>query len=158
VVRPLLAARIREFRGDIAGPDGAKASYLAARPSKPVIAAAVAAAPPQQAVALQQLYAQMKEDATYWLGVLTLAEGEYEAAVDYLERMTLAAAPDSRWADAARIHLAEAFLALGRREDAVALLRADTSPQRFGSRLRAAAVAAAGPAAEAAGAKLDSSR
>jgi hypothetical protein len=151
VVRPLMAARIREFRGDLDGPDGAKASYLAARPSRQVIAAAVAAAPPAQAESLKRLYGQMKEDATYWLGVLTLGEGEYAAAVDYLERMTLAAAPDSRWADAARLNLAEAFVALGREADAVRLFRADASPQRFGSRLRADALAkaGAGPAAEA---------
>jgi hypothetical protein len=151
VVRPLMAARIREFRGDLDGPDGAKASYLAARPSRQVIAAAVAAAPPAQAESLKRLYGQMKEDATYWLGVLTLGEGEYAAAVDYLERMTLAAAPDSRWADPARLNLAEAFVALGREADAVRLLRADASPQRFGSRLRADALAkaGAGPAAEA---------
>lgn len=157
VVRPLMAARIREFRGDLDGPDGAKASYLAARPSRQVIAAAVAAAPPQQADSLQRLYEQMKEDATYWLGVLTLGEGEYAAAVDYLERMTLAAAPDSRWADAARLNVAEAFMALGREADAEKLLRADASPQRFGSRLRADALAkqAAGQAAAAPGAKLN---
>lgn len=157
VVRPLMAARIREFRGDLDGPDGAKASYLAARPSRQVIAAAVAAAPPRQAESLQRLYDQMKEDATYWLGVLTLGEREYAAAVDYLERMTLAAAPDSRWADAARLNLAEAFVALGREADAEKLLRADASPQRFGSRLRADALAkrAAGPAAAEAGTKLN---
>jgi hypothetical protein len=65
--------------------------------------------------------------------------------------MTLAAAPDSRWADAARLNLAEAFVALGREADAVPLLRADASPQRFGSRLRADALAkpVSGAAAEA---------
>jgi hypothetical protein len=138
--RPLLAARIREFRGDLDGPDGARASYLAARPSRQAIAAAVAGAGPEQAAAQRRLLEQMKEDATYWLGLLMLAEGEYDAAIDYLERMTLEAAPDSRWSDAARLNLAEAFLGLGRVADAANLLRADTSPQRFGSRLRAASL------------------
>ena len=138
VSRPLLAARIREFRGDLDGPDGAKASYLLARPSRQVISEAVRAVPPPQADAVRRLYEQMKEDATYWLGVLTLAEGEYEAAIDYLRRMTLEAAPDSRWADAARLNLAEALLGAGDVAGATALLREDASPQRFGSRLRAA--------------------
>ena len=121
-----------------------------------MIAAAVAAAAPQQAESLKRLYGQMKEDATYWLGVLTLGEGEYAAAVDYLERMTLVAAPDSRWADAARLNLAEAFLAQGREADAEKLLRADASPQRFGSRLRAdALVKQAAPAAADGGPKLN---
>jgi tetratricopeptide (TPR) repeat protein len=140
VSRPLLAARIREFRGDLDGPDGAKASYLLARPSRQVISEAVRAVPPPQADAVRRLYEQMKEDATYWLGVLTLAEGEYEAAIDYLRRMTLEAAPDSRWADAARLNLAEALLGAGDVAGATALLREDASPQRFGSRLRADAL------------------
>jgi hypothetical protein len=147
--RPLLAARIREFRGDLDGPEGARAAYLAARPSRQAIAAAVAGAGPEQAEARRRLFEQMKEDATYWLGILTLAEGEFDAAVDYLERMTLGVAPDSRWSDAARLNLADAFLGLGREADALKLLRADASPQRFGSRLRADRLGRAAPQAEA---------
>jgi hypothetical protein len=136
-VRPLLAGRLREFRGDFDGPEGAKAAYLAARPSRAALAAALRQVPPEQADRLRGLYGQMKEDASYWLGVLTLAEGEYAAAVDYLERMILTNAPDSRWSDAARTNLAQAFLGLGRTADAAAVLRGDLSPQRFGSRLLA---------------------
>ena len=135
LVRPLFAARVREFRGDL---DGAKAAYLAARPSRDVVAEAVGRLPPAEADAVRTLVSQMKEDAAYWLGVLTLGEGEYEAAVDYLDRMTLAAAPDSRWSDAARQNLATALAALGRDAAAIAALRKDESPQRFGSRLAAA--------------------
>lgn len=141
VLRPLYAARVREFRGDLDGPDGAKAAYLAARPTNAAIAAAAAQLPQQRAAAMKRLYEQMKEDATYWLGILTLREGDTEAAVDYLDRLTLKAAPDSPWTDAARINLAAAYAALGRTEEAVALLEADTSPQRYGSRLHAARMA-----------------
>ena len=136
-VRPLFAARVREFRGDLEGPEGAKAAYLAARPSRAVLADAVRQLPPEQAENASRLYGRMKEDATYWLGVLTLGEGEYAAAVDYLGRMTLQAAPDSRWTDAARTNLARALIGLGRIDEAVAALRADGSPQRFGSRILA---------------------
>jgi hypothetical protein len=136
-IRPLHAARLREFRGDLAGPAGAKAAYLAARPGRDVIANAVRGLAPGQAEAARRLYEQMKEDAAYWLGVLMLGEGEYEAAIDYLRRMTLEAAPDSRWADAAEVNLAQAYLGLGQTAEAVAALRADRSPQRFGSRLTA---------------------
>ena len=138
IVRPLYAARLREFRGDLDGSDGAKMAYLRARPSTAAIAEAVRQAPPEQADGLRRLYDVMKEDATYWLGVLTLAEGEYATAADYLGRMILEAAPDSRWADAARTNLAVAEQALGHTDRAIALLRADPSPQRFGSRLKAA--------------------
>jgi hypothetical protein len=134
-MRPLYAARLREFRGEFDGPTGAKAAYLAARPGRNVIAGAIRGLPPEQAEAAGRLYGQMKEDAAYWLGVLTLGEGEYEAAIDYLQRMTLEAAPDSRWADAAQVNLAQAYLGLGKTAEAVAALRADRSPQRFGSRL-----------------------
>lgn len=144
ILRPLYAGRVREFRGDFDGPEGAKAAYLAARPTNAAIAAATAPLAPQQADASKRLYEQMKEDGTYWLGVLTLAEGDVEAAVDYLERMLLKTAPDSRWTDAARVALAEAFEALGKTPEAVRLLESDTSPQRFGSRLRAARLAASG--------------
>jgi outer membrane protein assembly factor BamD (BamD/ComL family) len=113
-------------------------SYLAARPGKQALAEAVAQAAPEQADAVRRLFEQMKEDATYWLGTLTLAEGEYETAVDYLGRMILEAAPDSRWADAARVNLARAYVGLGRTAAAATLLREDQSPQRFGSRLLAA--------------------
>ena len=137
VMRPLYAARLREFRGELDGPEGAKASYLAARPGRQAIAAAIKLFPPEQADGVRRLFEQMKEDATYWLGVLTLFEGENATAVDYLGRMTLEAAPDSRWTDAARVNLARALIGLGRTEEAVKLLREDASPQRFGSRLLA---------------------
>lgn len=145
ILRPLYAARVREFRGDLDGPDGAKAAYLAARPTTAAINAAVGQLPPEQADRVKRLYQQMKEDATYWLGVLTLAEGDTEAAVDYLDRLTLQAAPDSPWTDSARINLAKAFAQLGRKAEAAALLEADTSPQRFGSRIRADRLEAAAP-------------
>lgn len=137
IVRPLYAARLREFRGELDGPEGAKAGYLAARPGRQAINEAVKPLPPEQADRMRRLFEQMKEDATYWLGVLTLAEGEAATAVDYLGRMTLDAAPDSPWADAARVNLARALITLGRNDEAVAFLEADASPQRFGSRLLA---------------------
>ncbi len=135
--RPLFVGRLREFRGDLDGPAGAKAAYLAARPSRRAIAAAVAALPEEQAAAATRGLVRMKEDATYWLGLLTLGEGEFEAAADYLGRMTLEASPDSRWTDAARVNLAAALVGLGRDAEAVACLDEDGSPQRFGSRLEA---------------------
>ncbi len=137
LVRPLFNARIREFRGDLDGPLGAKAAYLAARPSKAAIQQALQAVPPEQSATVDRLYRQMKEDATYWLGVATLGEGQPAAAVDYLQRMTLENSPDSRWTDAARGNLGRAYAALGRIDEAVTVLREDGSPQRFGSRLLA---------------------
>jgi hypothetical protein len=138
----LFAGRVREFRGDFEGPGGAKAAYLAARVSRREMATALEGMPEAQAAAITSRLVRMKEDATYWLGLLMLAEGQDEAAVDYLQRMTLDASPDSRWTDAARINLAAALVTLGKPSEAAALLRADGSPQRFGSRLAAERLAA----------------
>lgn len=135
--RPLYAGRLREFRGQFDGPDGAKVAYLAARPGAGMIADALRGAPPEQAEFLRRAYDEMKGDATYRLGVITLAEKEYEAAVDYLGRMTLEANPEGVWADGARVNLATAHLGLGDRAEAARLLREDPSPQRFGSRILA---------------------
>ncbi len=136
--RPLFAGRVRQFRGDLDGPAGAKAAYMAARLSRRAMAAAVSSLPEPQAIGITKRFARIKEDATYWLGLVMLAEGENAAAVDYLERMTLEASPDSRWTDAARINLATALIDLDRLTEAIAVLREDGSPQRFGSRLLAA--------------------
>ncbi len=135
--RPLFAGRVREFRGDLDGPDGAKAAYMAARPSRTIIASLVASVPEGQAAAVTKRLVRVKEDATYWLGLAMLAEGQFAAAEDYLARMTLEASPDSRWTDAARVNLATALVGLGRPADAVRYLLEDGSPQRFGSRLTA---------------------
>lgn len=135
--RALFAGRVREFRGDYDGPGGAKAAYLAARVSRRELAGALAGVPEAQSAAITNRLIRMKEDATYWLGLVMLAEGQDEAAVDYLQRMTLEASPDSRWTDAARVNLASALARLGRPADAVSLLRADGSPQRYGSRILA---------------------
>lgn len=143
--RPLYAGRLREFRGQFDGPEGAKAAYLAARPGSAALAEAVAALPPPQADLLKRTYEEMKADATYWLGVITLGEKDYSTAVDYLDRMTLKDNPEGVWADAARLNLAVARLGLGEREEAARLLREDPSPQRFGSRIVAERLAPGGP-------------
>ena len=140
-IRPLYAGRLREFRGELEGPNGAKKAYLLSRPSNAAVADLVARVPEGQREAVRKLYEQMKEDATYWLGIVTLSEGDYEIAIDYLGRMTLLASPDGRWASAARVNLAEAKIQTGDTQGAIGLLREDRSPQRFGSRFRAQQVA-----------------
>jgi len=135
--RPLWEARVREFRGEFAGPQGAKSAYLEARRPRAEIDRALAELPPDQAERARLIFARIKEDAAYWLGILTLAEGDPQTTVDYLGRMILEGSPDSRWTDAARTNLAEALVELGRTADAIKWLEADESPQRFGSRLRA---------------------
>ena len=137
-IRPLYAARLREFRGELDGPEGAKKAYLMARPSRTVLSDMLQQVPEANRGAVRRLYEQMKEDATYWLGLVTLAERDYETAIDYLGRMTLEASPDGRWAAAARLNLASAKIGINAIDEAISLLNEDRSPQRFGSRLLAA--------------------
>lgn len=133
-LRPLFAGRVREFRGDVTG---AREAYMAARPSAGEIAAAVASAPAETRDGLKRAIDRMREDAGYWLGIMSLAAGEDRPAVDFLERVTLGEHPEGRWTDAARVNLADALIGLGQIKEAAVLLRADQSPQRYGSRLRA---------------------
>ena len=142
-IRPLYAGRLREFRGELEGPSGAKKAYLLSRPSNAAVAELVARLPDGQREAVRKIYEQMKEDATYWLGIATLSEGDYEIAMDYLGRMTLLASPNGRWASAARVNLAEAKIQAGDTDGAIKLLLEDRSPQRFGSRFRAQQVGSA---------------
>ena len=142
-IRPLYAGRLREFRGELEGPGGAKKAYLLSRPSNAAVAELVARLPDGQREAVRKIYEQMKEDATYWLGIATLSEGDYEIAMDYLGRMTLLASPNGRWASAARVNLAEAKIQAGDTDGAIKLLLEDRSPQRFGSRFRAQQVGSA---------------
>lgn len=139
-VRPLFAGRLRDFRGDLDGDRGAKAAYLLARPSSARIRDLLQPVPDPQRGLVRGLYEQLKQDAAYFLGLVMLREKQFEAAVDYLGRMTLEAHPDGRWADAARPALADALVGLGRDEEARAMLEADESPQRFGSRLRSSRI------------------
>jgi len=143
-IRPLYAGRLREFRGELKGPQGAKKAYLLARPSDAAVAELTMRYPEPQRETVRRIYEQMKEDATYWLGLATLSEGDYEIAADYLERMTLLALPDGRWAAAARVNLAEVKIQSGDIEGAIKLLREDRSAQRFGSRFRAEQLEAEG--------------
>lgn len=135
--RPLFAGRVREFRGDLTA---AREAYMAARPSPREIDAVVATAPPAARDGVARMLERMREDAGYWLGVVLLDGGEDLPAADFLGRVTLAEHPQGRWTDAARVNLAEALVRLGRNDEAESLLRADESPQRFGSRLRANAL------------------
>ncbi len=77
-----------------------------------------------------------KQDATYWVGLLSFDDGRYEVAADWLKRAG-AEEGGSPWADGARYNLARTLEAMEKPEDAAALLEKDQSPQRHGNQLRA---------------------
>ena len=83
------------------------------------------------------IYNVAKQNASYWLGLLSYDDGRYDTALDWLARRTLEDYPDGPWTNGARYNLARAYEALGRFEDAIELLKQDDSPGRHGSLLRA---------------------
>jgi hypothetical protein len=84
-----------------------------------------------------QMLLASKQDASYWLGLVAMDRGNYEPAIDHLDKRTLKASAGGPWTDGARYNLARAYEALGRNEEAIAIYEQDTSPQRHGNRLRA---------------------
>jgi len=78
----------------------------------------------------------VKQNATYWIGLLSFDEGKFEVAADWLRRLSLGNA-NSPWSHGARYNLARALEAQNQFEEAAKLLEEDTSPQRHGNQLRA---------------------
>jgi tetratricopeptide (TPR) repeat protein len=82
-----------------------------------------------------------KQHASYWLGLVHYEAGNYEAAIEWLDERTIKSPLPSPWLAGARYNLARAYEALGQNDKAIALLRADDSPQRHGNLVRAARLA-----------------
>ncbi len=82
-------------------------------------------------------YQRMRDDAVFWLGLISFEQGAYQTAAQYFGPMTLEAFPNGPWTSGARYNLARCYEALNRLPEAVKLYEADKSPQRYGNRLRA---------------------
>jgi len=91
----------------------------------------------QLAPTRQLVYRRAKGDASYWLGLLSYDRGKYEVAADWLEKRTLKATPKGPWTAGAQYNLARTYEVLGKLAEAIELLEADDSPQRYGNLLRA---------------------
>lgn len=131
----LRQARLLHFRGNYSGEDGAKAYYMESRRSEQEIEDAAVA---MQLDARQiQAISDVKQDASYWLGLVTFEEGDYKAAIDHLQKRTLEAWPDGPWSSGARYNLARAYEATGNVDDAIKIYQAKGSPQEHGNQLRA---------------------
>jgi tetratricopeptide (TPR) repeat protein len=84
-----------------------------------------------------KIYAAAKDAASQWVGLLLYDEGEFDSAKDWLSEPRLKSRDGGPWADGARYNLGRTLEALGRADEAAKLYEADTSPQRYGNRLRA---------------------
>ncbi len=152
IIFPLWAARLLHFRGVYGGESGAKHFYMMARPGndevnkyiQELISDDQEANRRAIAPAVAQLYAyavvRRKQDATYWLGLISFEEAQYEAAKDYFAQAIAEVTPRDpfSWANAATYNLARTCEAAGEAAEAIKLLEEDTgSPQHHGNQLRA---------------------
>ncbi|HEV3416640.1 MAG TPA: tetratricopeptide repeat protein, partial [Pirellulales bacterium] len=151
IVFPLWAGRLLHFRGDYDGESGAKHFYMMARPGNDQLAEHVGelvsdyqiandqAASPDIIQKYGRVVFRRKQNATYWLGLISFDEGQYQTAEDYFRMAPLEVRPDvpSQWISAAKYNLARAYEAAGQPAEAIKLLEEDESPQRYGNRLRA---------------------
>jgi hypothetical protein len=79
-----------------------------------------------------------KQDATYWLGLLTFERGNYNSAEDYFSKRILEKFPKSLWRDGAFYNLALTLEAAGEIERAVMIYQSDPeAPDHYGRQLRA---------------------
>ncbi len=85
-----------------------------------------------------QLLRRAREDANYWLGLITFELGNYAAAIDWLSVRTLQPSPHGPWTAGAHYNLARAYEASGRPREAISEYLANTnSPGHHGEFLRA---------------------
>jgi len=142
---PLWAGRLLHFRHEYDGESGAKHYYIASRPAddeiKDYVLELVNDFREPNQTAPEQRYAmalaRRKQDATFWLGLISYDEGEYSAAEDYFKKLTLDLSSDGPWTDGTRYNLARTYEASGRVDEALKIYAADDSPQRLGNHLRA---------------------
>ena len=85
----------------------------------------------------RELAGLIKQNATYWLGLVMYEQGEYEVSEDWLLEHTLKAWPDGLWTNGAHFNLAQAYESAGQPDKAIQQYLADEGPQRHGDQLRA---------------------
>lgn len=85
------------------------------------------------------IFKRMRFDAGYWLALAHYDSGDYSSAVNWIQRMREADKADKDWVwDAnSRHNMARAHEIMGQLQKAIDLHRADDSPRRHGSLLRA---------------------
>ncbi|HEY2838535.1 MAG TPA: tetratricopeptide repeat protein [Pirellulales bacterium] len=146
----LWQGRVLDLLGRYEGSNSASAMYQDARPSDATLSKQRGMAekqkqPQQRAIAEVgvEMRAIAKQDASYWLGLLSYERGNYPAAIDYLKTRVLEAAPDGPWTSGARYNLGRVYEAQGQTDEAIRAYQSDHSPQRPGNLLRAKRLQAA---------------
>ena len=79
----------------------------------------------------------VKQDASYWLGLVSYERGQYRPAINHLANRTLKSFPNGQWINGARYNLGRSYEQSEDYAAAVKHYEADTSPQRYGNLVRA---------------------
>ncbi len=143
---PLRVGRLLQFRKEYGGESGAKHYFIESRPGdgdqmRDYVQELIDdfrepnKNPPVQRYEMAMLL--RKQDATYWLGLISYDEHEYSTAEEYFKKLTLDQWPNGPWTDGAHYNLARTYEAAGRTDEALKIYEADDSPQRHGNQLRA---------------------
>lgn len=129
----LWKGRLLHLKGVFTGDENATMYYQMARPSDRELAASQL--PPQ----IQAVYLLAKMDASYWLGLIAQAQGNYRSAIDYLSNRTLLLAVENGpWNHGARYNLGRIYEAQHNYTRALETYRLkSSSPTRHGNLLRA---------------------
>lgn len=110
----LFNGRSLHIRGVAEGERNAYQFYSEVRPPDKMISDAPLAGPDRRLLQIT------KAHATYWLGLLTAAQGDYRASIDHLDKRTLHDPDAAMWANGARLNLALAWQARAAAEPAEA--------------------------------------
>lgn len=128
----LAKGRILHLKGQFEGEENALARYQSARPSQRYLEAG------SLDDQMKMILNLVKQDASYWLGLVAFERGQYSTAVDYFDQRTLQAFPEGIWVAGANYNLARTYEAMGEFDKAMATYRRDaTSPLHRGNFLRA---------------------
>jgi tetratricopeptide (TPR) repeat protein len=86
---------------------------------------------------------RMRENVSYWMGLIQYERDDYANAVDWFKERSLAIAPNNFWTRSLRYNLARSYERLGEHAEAIKLYRLDSSAQRHGNMIRARRLQAA---------------
>ncbi|MBC7352063.1 MAG: hypothetical protein H5U08_06865 [Thermogutta sp.] len=131
-VMPLWRGRVLYFRGDLVGEESAAYYLQLARPPERLLASGNL--PPDQEMILNRA----KINASYWLGILALYQGNRKSAEDYFIKRTALSEPDSPWESGVLYALGRLNEKLGDYSRAITAYRSEMHlPNRYGNLVRA---------------------